>query len=94
MKKSNQQSVTSLPPSPDEERRTRMLKYSVAMGVRLVCIVLAFVFTEWWRWLFVGAALVLPYIAVVIANTAMSAGRAVESPGGVVVISPPRGDDG
>jgi predicted tellurium resistance membrane protein TerC len=93
MKKKPQQSVTSLPPSPDEERHGRMLKYSIAMAVRLVCVVLAFVFPEWWRWLFVAGAIILPYVAVVIANTASVSGAAtVVSPGGLVSTTPPRND--
>ncbi len=37
MKKQPTQSATSLPPSPDAERRVRMRKYFIAMGLRLVC---------------------------------------------------------
>jgi predicted tellurium resistance membrane protein TerC len=94
MKKPPQQSVTSLPPSPDQERRGRMLKYSIAMGIRLVCVVLLFVIPYWWRWFFAVGALALPYIAVVIANTASSNGTAVVArPGAVVPYVAPRGDD-
>jgi predicted tellurium resistance membrane protein TerC len=94
MKKQKQQSVTSLPPSPDEERHSRMLKYTIMMVIRLICVILAIVFTEWWRWLFVVGAVLLPYIAVVIANTVISpASTAVQSPGGVVVVPERRPDD-
>jgi hypothetical protein len=90
MKKPVQQSVTSLPPSPDEERRTRMIRYSVAMSVRLVCVVLAFIIPDWWRWLFVAGAVILPYIAVVLANTVTSNGAAAPiRPGSLVPVTPP-----
>jgi predicted tellurium resistance membrane protein TerC len=92
MKKQSTQSVTSLPPSPDEERHGRMLKYSIAMAIRMVCVILAFIFPEWWRWLFVVAAVILPYIAVVIANTASPTSSAtVARPGGLVQ-APGQGD--
>ena len=39
MKQQQHQSITNLPLSPDEERRHRMIKYSVAMGVRVLCII-------------------------------------------------------
>jgi Flp pilus assembly protein TadB len=93
MKKQRKQSVTSLPQSPDEERRGRMLKYSIAMGCRMVCVVLAFIFPEWWRWLFVAAALILPYVAVVIANTARATdAQQVARPGGLVHVTAHPGD--
>jgi O-antigen ligase len=70
MKKQPIQSATSLPPSPDEERRSRMIKYAVAMGIRGICVVLLFFVPGWWRLLPVIGAVILPYIAVVLANTA------------------------
>jgi predicted tellurium resistance membrane protein TerC len=70
MKKQPIQSATSLPPSPDEERRGRMIKYTIAMSIRFVCIVLVFVVPDWWRLVPAIGAILLPYIAVVIANTA------------------------
>ena len=66
-----QQSITSLPPSPDEERHSRMIRYSIAMGVRVVCIILAFVLTGWLQVAAIVGAVVLPYFAVVIANVKM-----------------------
>jgi predicted tellurium resistance membrane protein TerC len=63
-----QPSITTLPPSPDDERRSRMRKYTIAMSVRMVCILLIFVVPGWWMWVFAIGAIVLPYIAVVLAN--------------------------
>ena len=62
------QSATALEDSPDEDRRSRLIKYTVAMSVRMVCIVLG-VFTQGWlMWVFFALAIFLPYFAVIIAN--------------------------
>lgn len=50
----------------DVEARTR--RYLLSMGIRTVCFVLAVVTPGWPRWAFLVGALVLPYLAVVIAN--------------------------
>ncbi|RUR00658.1 DUF3099 domain-containing protein [Labedella endophytica] len=63
-----QPSITTLPPSPDDERRSRMRKYAIAMSVRMVCILLIFVVQGWLVWFFAIGAIVLPYIAVVLAS--------------------------
>lgn len=63
------QSVTSLDISPEEERKQRMIRYSVAMGIRTVCIVLGVVTTGFWMWFFFALAIFLPYFAVVLANS-------------------------
>jgi hypothetical protein len=68
-KKTQAQSITTLPMSPDEERKSRMVKYSIAMGIRTLCVVSLLFVQGWWIILMVVAALVLPYLAVVIANT-------------------------
>jgi predicted tellurium resistance membrane protein TerC len=76
-----QPSITSLPVSPDEERRSRMRKYSIAMSVRMACIVLVFVVPGWWMWVFALGAIILPYIAVVLANVGDNRAGRVEAPG-------------
>ncbi|PJJ53558.1 Protein of unknown function (DUF3099) [Mumia flava] len=53
-----------------EELRRRRQRYLVSMLIRTVCFVLAVVTTGPARWLFILGALVLPYVAVVFANTA------------------------
>lgn len=45
-----------------------MIKYAVAMGIRMVCLVLVFVVEDWFKILPVLGAVFLPWIAVVIAN--------------------------
>lgn len=45
-----------------------MIKYSVAMGIRMVCIVLMLFVHGWWLLLCAAGAILLPYFAVVVAN--------------------------
>ena len=72
---SRTQSVTSVAVSPEIERRARMIKYLVAMGVRVVCIVLAVTVQGWLMWVFFAGAILLPYFAVVIANAQGAGGK-------------------
>ena len=81
--------ITELPPSPDADRRARMIRYSVAMGIRMVCIVLCVVIPDWWRLIPAVGAIVLPYFAVVIANNASRRVTGpVQRPGSVVPVTP------
>ena len=45
-----------------------MIKYAVAMGIRMVCLVLIFVVDGWLKILPVIGAVFLPWVAVIIAN--------------------------
>jgi type IV secretory pathway VirB6-like protein len=63
------QSATSLELSPDEERKIRMRKYTIAMSVRMVCIVAGVFTTGVLMWIFFALAIFLPYFAVIIANS-------------------------
>ena len=71
-------SITSIPRSPQDDRRSRMLQYSLAMGIRTVCIVLCIFVRGWWLLIPALGAIVLPYIAVVLANAAGGRGRNAE----------------
>ena len=87
--KKQQQSVTSLPQSPTEERRQRMIRYTVAMSVRMLCFILVFLVPGWWMLVCAIGAIVLPYFAVIVANVGMAqVGATVERPGAVVRIEP------
>jgi hypothetical protein len=83
---SKTQSVTSLEVSPEEERRNRFIKYTVAMIIRSICVVLAvLVPLGWLTVLFAAGAVFLPYFAVVIANaqgssSSSSSKRTAEAP--------------
>jgi hypothetical protein len=85
-----QQTITTLPMSPHDDRRSRMLKYTITMSIRVVCVLLLFVVHGWWLLPVALGAVLLPYIAVVVANN-VSGGtpNSVERPGGIVVVSRP-----
>lgn len=77
--------ITNLPMSPDEERKVRMVRYSAAMGIRMLCIGACFFAPGWWLLVPALGAIVLPYFAVVAANTVVSrTGPAVERPGAML----------
>jgi hypothetical protein len=61
-------SITDVPESHTDEMHRRMVKYSLAMGIRLACLLLFFFIDSWFRWFFVAGAVFLPWIAVIIAN--------------------------
>jgi len=63
----------------------RMLKYLVSMSIRTICFVLVLVTPSPWRWFFAVGAIVLPYIAVIIAN----AGRERRGPAPQGLTPPP-----
>lgn len=62
------QSATSAPPSAAAEQSRRIRRYLIAMSFRAVCGVMAYFTMGWVRWTLVAAAVILPYIAVVLAN--------------------------
>lgn len=45
-----------------------MIRYSIAMSIRTLCIILGVVSTGVWMWIFFALAIFLPYFAVVLAN--------------------------
>ena len=63
--------ITTAPESPEREMAHRQKRYMVSMGIRTACFVAAIaVGSGWLRWVLVAAAFVLPYVAVVMANSA------------------------
>lgn len=64
------QSTTSLPRAPRDEADARFTKYFITMGVRVACFLLMVFVTPygWYTWIFGIGAMVLPYVAVVLAN--------------------------
>ncbi|MCA4131503.1 DUF3099 domain-containing protein [Arthrobacter sp. M4] len=61
-------SITDAAAPHSEDMRERMIKYALAMGIRMVCIILIFVVDGWLKILAIAGAVFLPWIAVVIAN--------------------------
>lgn len=83
------QSVTTAPESLADEQAARIRRYLFTMGIRTTCFVLAVVTSGWVRWTCVVLAVVLPYIAVVLANAVRprSGGRFETVP---PVLDPPK----
>jgi Flp pilus assembly protein TadB len=62
--------ITEAEPSLGDQLKSRQRKYMLMMSTRLLCLVLAAVFYQTW-WLlaiFIAGAVVLPWMAVLIAN--------------------------
>ncbi len=62
-------SVTSAPSSTTDDQDKRVKRYLTMMGIRIVCFGLVFVTSGWLRWTAILAAVFIPYVAVVIANS-------------------------
>lgn len=62
--------ITEAQPSLDEQLNARRNKYLIMMGIRVLCLILAAVFyrTPWLLAIFVAGTVVLPWVAVLIAN--------------------------
>jgi hypothetical protein len=85
-----QQSITTLPPSPEDERRSRMIKYTVTMGIRMVCIVLMLFVQGWWLVVCALGAIILPYFAMIAANVhGEQRSVSVLRPGAVAILGKP-----
>ena len=54
------------PLSQEQTGRTR--KYLISMGIRTACVLAAIVVPGWPRWVLIAGAVVLPYLAVVVAE--------------------------
>ncbi len=55
------------------------------MAIRTACVIAAIVVPGWPKWFFIAGAVVLPYLAVVVAN----AGRATDESGELGVTAQP-----
>lgn len=61
--------VTDAQHSYEAESQGRIRRYLMLMGIRIVCFAIAVFTTGWIRWSAAIGAIVIPWIAVVIANT-------------------------
>lgn len=61
-------SVTSAAVPLSADQAWRYKRYLVSMSIRIVCFIATILATGWLRWTFFIGALVLPWVAVVIAN--------------------------
>lgn len=62
--------ITTAPPNVADDIDHRRRRYVISMTVRTLCFIGAIVADGWLRWVLVVAAFVLPYVAVVMANSA------------------------
>jgi hypothetical protein len=79
--------ITELPPSPQQEQRSRMIRYGLTMGIRVICLGLCLITPGWWLLIPAAGAIFLPYVAVVIANTGAKRGRRIERPATILPAS-------
>lgn len=60
--------ITDAHEAHSADMHSRMVKYSISMGIRFVCLVLIFFVDGWMVWVLIAGAVFLPYFAVIIAN--------------------------
>lgn len=67
-----------------------MIKYTIAMSIRVACIFAMLFAQGWWLVVCAAGAIFLPYVAVVLANVSgPSRSAEVLRPGGLVRSAPP-----
>lgn len=71
--------VTSIGEAPENERRRRMVIYTISMVTRFVCVALVVFTSGIWQWLFAIGAIFLPYFAVVVANNVGGEGKVTQT---------------
>lgn len=76
-------SVTTAHSSAADDQAVRVKRYLITMGIRTACFVIAVVAQGAIRWTAVAGAVVLPYIAVVLANAVTPRAR-----GSVAAVTP------
>lgn len=60
--------ITGAAASGEDDVAQRMRKYLITMGIRMACLVLAFVVPGFWKILCLVGAILLPWVAVMIAT--------------------------
>lgn len=60
--------VTNAPIPLSADQASRNRRYLVSMAIRSTCFVACIIASGWLRWAFFIGALILPWVAVVIAN--------------------------
>ena len=65
--------ITTAARPRSEDIRGRERRYLISMAIRTVCFLLTVVFIgHWIMWVFLAASLILPYVAVVLANAGVN----------------------
>ncbi len=60
--------ITNAVEAHSADTSRRMKKYLITMGIRMVCLVAIFAFDGWYRLIPVVGAVLLPWVAVLLAN--------------------------
>ncbi len=60
--------ITEADVSAADDRDNRTRRYLISMGIRTTCFIAALLVEGWLTWVLFAAAVVLPYVAVVLAN--------------------------
>lgn len=81
------QRITSAPEAGHVDRDARFVRYAWQMGLRTACFIGAFFTTGWVQIVLFIAAIVLPYLAVVLANNGSVSNGSMMDP---VPDAPPR----
>jgi hypothetical protein len=61
--------ITGARPGVRDDVNSRTRRYLISMGVRTVCFLFAVIADGWLQWVLLAAAVVLPYLSVVFANS-------------------------
>ncbi|MFA7265232.1 MAG: DUF3099 domain-containing protein [Candidatus Nanopelagicales bacterium] len=69
MRRDEVYNITGARESAHIERQARTRRYLISMGIRTVCFIAAILVSGWLTWVLFAAAIILPYISVVVANT-------------------------
>ncbi len=79
--------ITSASAGLSKDQSARQRRYFLSMMVRTACFILTVLLPSPYRWFALVGAVILPYIAVVVAN----AGRETVIPGAAILKKRPRG---
>jgi hypothetical protein len=77
--------ITAARTPHSDDQSARIGRYLLSMLIRTLCFVMMFVAHGWLRWTFAAGAILLPYVAVILAN----AGRGREATPDTAVTPPP-----
>jgi hypothetical protein len=80
-------SITSAPRPLRSDQSARQRRYFISMMIRTLCFILTVLLPHPWRWFALAGAMLLPYVAVVVAN----AGRETVLPGDSLLTEKQRG---
>ena len=84
-------SITAAAQAHSDDQDARIRRYLFSMGLRTICVILVLVIDHPVRWVFAVLAVILPYIAVVMANAVGGRRRTPAGPAPVVRLALPEG---